>query len=630
MAAIKEYTPYTANGPSGPWTRILDRPADPRHGKLARNVQYEPRSVRTRDGFEAVLDVSGSVFGMYHWVTNSGSVAINRLIYFEGGSTMKMRDLIGGTTQSLFSQSGYSFVAAEAGSRLYIPVFTSAGIGASKMRIVNALLGGVPSDYAFSPPMVTAPVITDTGAGQCTAGDHLFGYILETRTGFTGKPSPQPANVFTPVSFTVSGGSRSLNMAVTATTPDDAAFMHPIMTRRDNPSEYYFVPGASVAVPGGAVWTANMTIDISDEDLANRATLVDEHFDYLTQDVSGSGPFNPFMAIPYGQRMVYLTPQRAYVSDIYDYQVLISPESELDLPGQKQMTSAFVIRGTLYITGPGWTYGFTDSGNGSRAREWGAPSQVSDSLGTTAIRGTCSRTGGDWAWVANKSGLYFFNGQYQPRPMSYGVEPDWNRINWGAPQAISVVDYVDKQTVKVFAPLDSATVPTHIFSFAYDKGFTWEEADFSLDSIAGGNIGCGATVLDPTTGQQQFWVAPAAAGHIWKQTLNLRNDDGAAIDHAYETGLLINPPTGWRYNKVGAVEMDIIGSGTPTVTFVGLNSQFTEELAFDPLSSTPGGYPMNGCDVFDENYSIRIEMNETGGWFDLARVTAYGFRWMVN
>ena len=629
MPAIQGLAPYNAVAPRGPWTRILDRPADPRRGKLAVNVQYEPRSVRTRDGFEHTLAVGGSVFGMYHWITNAGSIAINRLIYFEGGATMKMKDLIGGSTQTLFTQSGYSFVAAEAGNRLYIPVHTSGGIGASKMRIVNALLGGVPADYAFSPPMTAAPVITAPGAGLCTEGQHYFAYILETRTGFTGKPSPQPGNVFTPVAFTVSGGKKTLNLAVTATTPDDAAFIHPIMTRRDNPSQFYFVPDAAVAVPGGTAWTANMTINISDEDLANRATEVDEQFDYFTQDVGGSGPIEPLIAVPYGQRMAYITPQKAYVSDIQDYQVIVDPESTVELPGQKQMVTAFVVRGVLYILGPAWTYGISDSGSGARAREWGSPSLVSGALGTTAVRGVCSRTAGDYAWVANKSGLYYFDGSYKADPISYGVDPEWRRINWGAPHAISVVDHYNEQKVIVIAPLDGATVPTHMLTFDYSDGFTWGTVHFSLDNV-GANVGSGAVVIDPTTGKQEFWLAPSASGQIMKQSFELRADNGVAINSQYETGLLINPPTGWRFNKCGAVELDIIGSGTPTVTFIGLNEVFTEAMIADAMSQNPADYMLMGIDAFDQNLSIRIAVNSSGSWFDLARVTAYCVKYMRN
>lgn len=631
MPAIRGSIPYSAKSPRGPWTRIRDRPADPRRGKLAINMQYGPTGTRTRDGFTPALAVGGSVFGMYHWITNSSGQAINRLIYNEGGTTVKMRNLIAGSTQDLFTQSGtYSFITAEAGNRLYIATFTSAQVAASKVRIVNALFGGVPSDFAFAPPMTAAPVITDTGAGQCTEGEHMFGYILETRTGFTGKPSPQPANVFTPVAFSVTGGSRSLNLAVTANTPADAAFLHPIMTRVGNPTDYYFVPDAAVAIPGGAIaWTANMTINISDEDLLSFATSADENFDYFTQDVGGSGPFEPQAVLSYGQRMVYLTPQTAYVSDIQDYQVLVNPESTIELPGQKQIVTGFVVRGALYLLGPAWTYGISDSGRGVRAREWGTPSLASGGLGTTAIRGVCARSNGDYAWVANQAGLYFFDGAYAADPISYGVDPEWRRINWGAPNAISVVDHYNEQKVVVIAPLDGATVPTHMLTFDYSEGFTWLKVNFSLNNLPT-QIGSGAIVIDPTTGKQEFWVGPGAAGNIVKQSFELRNDSGSPISYKYETGLVINPPTGWRFNKCGAVELDITGAGNYVATFIGLNSNITTVLITDPLSTNPGDYPLLGMDDFDQNWSIRIEGNELNGWCDLARVTCYTTKYMTN
>jgi hypothetical protein len=629
MAAIRGFNSTSAKNPRGPWTKIQDRAANPSRAKTALNVAYGPINVYTRDGFGQALAVSGKVTSMYHWVTTSSGLAINRLVFYESESSLKMRDLIGLSTQTLFSQAARGAVCAEAGNRLFIPTFTTAGIAASQMRIVNALLGGVPFDYGFAPPMTVAPSMSDTGAGQCSSGAHRFGYLLEDRTGFTGKPSPYISGVFTPTSYTVTGSNRALQMTVSGTMPTNASYLHAIMTRKDNPNRWYRVPDASVAVPGGVSWTANIPISISDEDLAARATEVTENFSYLTQDSGGSGPFSPHFAIEYGQRMVYLTEQRAYVSDIQDYQVILNPQSTLDLPGQRRMVTAMVVRGVLYILGPGWTYGIQDSGNAGRAREWGTPALISGGIGTTAIQGTCWRTGGDYAWVANKTGLYYFDGKYSDEPISFGVDPEWARINWGAPQTIQVVDDYVNHKVVVLAPLDGATEPTHMLTFDYRRGKGWRDVDFSLDNLPT-SISSLAMVLDNATGLSSLWVGPAASGHIVKSEIARRNDDGSAIDSQYETGLLVNPPAGYRFTKCGGLELDVTGSGTLAVTFRGLNEVYTRALNSVTLAAAPADYPFVPADDFDQNFSVLLRTNAVSAFFDLARVTAYHLPWMSN
>lgn len=627
--STRGFTPYSTTSPRGPWTRLDHRPVPRNRGSLATNVRFEPNRVKTRDGFAAGVATAAKVTSIYHWVTNDTGLEVDRLIYMESTGDVKMRDMVGGSTATLFTQAGRSIAPAEAGSRLYIPVVTTAGIGASKARVVNALIGGSPSDFAFAGPMTITPSLSETGAGNTTAGAHRFGYILETRTGFVGKPGPVSAGVFTPVSYTVSSGGRTVQLQVSGTMPTDAAFLHPIMTRVDNPDRWYFVPDAAVAVPAGAVWTANMSISISDEDLADSATEVDENFDYLTQDSGGSGPFEPFKCIEFGQRMVYLTPQKAYISDQQNYQALTEIEHAVQLPGQRRIITGFPIRGVLYLLGPSWTYAFSD--NGERPRFWGQPEIISGTIGAGGVNCVEGRTGGDYAWVANYTGLYFFNGQYDKdaRPVSYMVDPEWRRINWGASHTIQIKDDYLNQRVTVIAPLDGATEPTHMLVFDYSQGTNWTSIDFSLDNLPSSFSSIGI-VTNRTTAQPQIWIGPSASGNFLVQTTNLRNDNGSAIDSQYETGLLIPEGAGWKHMKMGWLELDIAGSGNLAMTVYGLDRTYSEVLAAITLAADPGEHPLMGLDFNSENFSVRLRTNASGAWFDVSRITGLCTRWMTN
>jgi len=623
--SLRGFTPFSIQGPRGPWTRLDHRPVPTPRGSAARNVRFEPNRVKTRDGFQNDFAVSAKVKSLYNWITNYGGSEVNRIVYMEN-NTVKMRDMVALTTTTLFTQAGRSAPPAEAASRLYIPVYTDAGIGASQARIVNALIGGAPSDYAFAGPMTISPTMTATGAGNCTPGSHLFGYILETRSGFLGKPSPFSGSVFSPVSFTVAAGGKTLNMAVSGTMPADSAYLHPIMTRIDNPNRWYFVPDASVAIPAGA-WTANMTINISDEDLADSATQVDEHFDYITQDTSGTGPFNPHLIIEVGQRLAYLTPQRMYVSDQQAAQVITEAENALELPGQRQMITAFTLRDNLYVLANAATYGFSD--NGDRPVLWGAPELVSGRIGTTGVRCVQNRTGGDYAWVANYSGLYFFDGQYDERPISYMNDPEWKRINWAVPNVIQIEDDYVNQRVMVAVPLDGATEPTHILTWDYSRGFKWSDVDFSLDNLPSSFSSLGM-VRDRTTGRYEVWVGPAAAGNVLRQIPNLREDAGSAINSQYETCLLVPRGSGWKFMKMGWLEFDVVGAGNLDVTVNGLDRVYDDVLDDVTMATAPGDYPLLGLDFNDQNFSILVGTSAAGSYFDICRITGYMVKWMTN
>lgn len=622
---VEGYSRAGVIGPRGPWTRTDQKPAARGRGTSARNVRFEPSRVKTRDGFSAGLAVSAKVTSLYHWKTNNAGIEINRLIFMEG-SDVKMRDLIGATTTSLFTQSGRSIATAEAGSRLIVAVATTDAVGASKARIVNALIGGAPSDFAFAGPMTIVPAMSTTGAGSCSVGDHKFAYILETRSGFTGKPSPYTSGVFAPVTYTVAAGGKTLNMQVSGTMPSDAAFLHPIMTRRDNPNRWYFVPDGSVAVPAGA-WTANISISVSDEDLADSAEEVSENFDYLTQDTGGSGPFDPFRVIEVGQRIAYLTPQKVYISDPQNYQVITEIEHAIQLPGQRRITTGFPLRGNFYMLGPSWTYGVSD--NNDRPRLWGQPELVSGAIGTTGTNCVEWRTGGDYAWVANYSGLYYFNGQYDARPVSYMVSPEWNRINWGAHYAIQMRDDYVAQRLTLAVPLDGATEPTHMFVFDYSQGFRWTDIDFSLDNLPSTFSSVGL-IQDRSTGRTELWVGPSAAGNILRQEAGLRSDNGAAINSRYETGNLLMAARGAKEYKIGGMELDVAGVGDLSIIVKNLNRTWTETPPALTLSAAFPEYQLIGTDINADSATVELATNAVGAYFDLSRVEILYVPWHLN
>lgn len=560
---------------------------------------------------------TGRVASMYHWITASILGLVNRLVFFEAPDKLRVRDLIGNATATFFTLAGAGASVAEAGGRLFIAIYTTGGGGAGECRIVNALLSGTPVDKAFTGPMTITPTVTDQGDGQVTEGEHLFGYILETRTGYTGRPGPTVGNVFTPVAFTAAAGGRKLRLEVNGTMPTDAAYLHPIMTRKDNPATFYFVPDAAVAVPPGVPYTAWMDVDYSDSNLASRAEEATDNFSLLSQ-VSGVGPITPSAVVALGRRMAYFYYNKVYVSDFDDFQSITEDRHVLQTAGQKQLVTGFQIRGVNYLFGPGWTFAVID--NDDFPRTWGQPHQVSDALGATGAHCVTAQTGGDYGFVANEQGFWLFNGQYADKPLSYYCE-DWKQINWAASYSVKVIDFPKRQKVVVNAALGTDTTPTHRFVFDYSNGMTPETVNISIDYLGVGQFGTSAVIVDPSTGVSMEVVGPHAAGNFLKFDDEALDDAGGIIHSVWESSIIKGRRAARDYRYAG-VWPSIRGEGKAIVTVFNQSRKENVQLEF-PLEMNPDSDPLETFDFVAEAVTVRFETSELRHHFDLEDFDVY-------
>ena len=616
----------------GAWSRMDGKRARPTRAQIARNVRFDPKGPITRDGHSSFLAVSGKVTSMFNWLTSVfGTGRLNRLIYFVSGDTLVMRDLINSATVALFTLAGRAASIAEAGNRLYVAIMDSDAESAGEARVAHALIGGAPSDKAFSPSMTPIIVVAESGVGDVDAGEHLFGYLAESRSGFVGAGCPDLSGTFTPVAFTVGSGGKALTLKFTANIPDWAAYVHPIMTTIDNPHEFFFVPDGAMTVPGSAVaWPVTMVADISDADLGRVAVSANKHFNYLHQVAAGTGPIKPSVIVPIGRRLAYFENVKVYVSDEDDFEVITEDEHVLYLPGRKQVVTGFSLRGNFYVLGPNWTYSFSD--NKDTPVTWPTPFTVSESQGTTAPFGVTVRTSGDFGWVANPAGLWRFLGAFEEMPVSFMNETEWKRINWAVPAAIQVVDDVTNQRVRVAAPLDDATEPSHILTWYYRNGFSPFAVDFTLDDFSTGAFSSIAIVNNPTTRKNVCLIGPDAGDtDIWQEDADTKDDVGDAIDSVYETGLLITRSDGGsKINRFGAADFAISGAGTARVTVYEKGRKNSDEGIPIELEESPDEEPQRRFDLKGDNASIRIQTNSADAWFDLSRIRIYWRKWLTN
>ena len=592
----------------GSWSRVDSNRVLPNRAFFCKNVRFDTGRILTRFGLNSFALVGGTVTSIYDWQTS----AFGRVLFFEAPDKLRSlnRSNFAEPAVTLYTLAGRAASVAEYGGQAFIAIYNNAGLGAGQayVAIPDTASSAATADKAFAPPWTIAPVISDTGtgAGQVTEGGHLFAYIVETRSGFTGKPSPQPANVFTPTAFTVAAGGRVLRMDITGTFPADAKFIHPIMTRVNNPDAWYFVPDAQVPVPIGGPATIIAVINVSDEDLANAAEPVNDEngdlFQALTQKVDGTGPFHPSVVFNYGNRLAWVVDKKVYFSDIDDPQFVTEDQHAIQIPGGRRIITGCQLRGSAYLFGPQWTYEISD--NGDFPKSWARPAQVSSSIGTPCPAGIEWRTGsGDFLWVVSRSGLYMFNGQYIPRPISYYNTVEWARINWEASHVITIRDDYINQRVLMAVPLDANMECSHVFCWSYARGMTPEDVDFSFfdyDFTAFGTIGL---VQDPLTLNNVLWISPIGGGSISREDPTQLTDVGGLIDGQWESGFVLGGEGRRQINRFGGLDISIAGSGLLTYSAFSPDRlrSATDTINLSPF---PGEEFQDRFDLTEEDISI--------------------------
>lgn len=584
---------------------------------------------------------------MHNWV----AAGINKLV-IQFGVNVGLIDIPTLTVGSfIYTVTGANSIlsVAEAGLALYFATFDVNGLGTSLVEIINTNLIGHPADLAFDDPPTFVPTISRyVPPGKCTVGTHKFAYVVQTRTGFVGRPGPVDGSFkLIDVSFpiTTANGPSKLKFEITFSTsyPADWETIFVIMTRVDNFAQWFFVPGASAPLPGGG-GTLDIDINITDEDLA-LAVDANPNFFFITQSL---GNITPSVVCTYGARMVYVVNDTLYISDISAYQQLTPDLNTIQAPGRRRIWSVFPLRGVLYMVGDNWTYSTVD--NTGYPRTWAAPQEVSSNIGSPAPYGVGWRTASDYAWVAHESGLYLFNGMYSKLPISYRNAAIWARINWTVAYRIQVRDYPLLHQVWVLVPLDASTFGSHILVWDYTNGFDplagvmdTDKVDFSLYYLAGGTtISSIELVKDSSVNRSSMWAGPTVGGasvHVLQQSLGNpgtpghTTDDGAAIHAVWESGFcLTSAEKPSKVIRFWAYFFSVRGNGNLVVTIY--NKDRTRSVVTAPivLATAPGKEPERKGEMQSENISIRLETGSSvaGEWFDVSDMNVYWKPWITN
>lgn len=568
---------------------------------------------------------------MFNWLVYNVDRWYSFLVYLEGPNAIRLLQIGGlapGTIINLYNQVCVGLSIVEADTRVFIASFDANGAGLDRPKIVNAFLSGAPVDTAFPDPMTATPTIAESasGLGSISAGEHLFTYRLETRSGFPGKPSSAV------VAFTVSPGGRYVTFDMTVAIPGDGAVIHVLATTQDDHATFYDIPFARISVAAGnPAWHVVIPVDFADEALVAASASADAtaRFSYLT----GSGAPRPSKIFRYGNRTCYIAGKKCYISDPYSAQTLSEDQHAVQVEGQIDIVTGESIRTSVALFCANSTH-VLGGNNNKVPREWAPPVRVSDAIGAGGPNCVKPSTGAEFLWVAHESGLNIFNGAYGEIPVSVMFESDWKRINWAAGETIQMEDSQTERVLYILVPLDGATRPNYRMVIDYQRarsqgGVDPEQIDYVLDDYKVGGVVTAvpsiAFVQDYDTKKRQLWMG-LDGGVAIKQDLTARNDNGQILNALYETGLVLAPSQARNLmSKFGGIAADVKGSGTLLVSPYGMNRRVTPDDGAEPitLEDEPNGMAESKWHMDNENQSIRMEVNELNDWFELSGLTVY-------
>ena len=614
----------------------------PPHAIRADNCVFYEGEVHTRNGFGEAYNVNATAHALYNWVTSLG----NYIVYWTQGSGLRMRDIASPSTLTSFSVSGgWAAVFANTGSWLYVAHFGTDNKGASTGRVLVKQSGTFYLDQLFPGPITTTAAASEpVGAGVVTAGIHRLAYAIQYRGGFIGKLCPDSGSgtpgindTLAYVSITASGSKKIEWTINPGSWPTGAVKVHVAMSPVSSPNDFIFVPDAEQTISGSSPVT--FTINISDEDLiaAQGQNDASKHRFLYTSTVGGTAPFNPGCIFPYGDRMVYITSltdvagqsySAVFASERGQHQHITVDLHSLKIPAGVQLVTGFEMNGSAHFFGPQGTFRTVD--NRLDPVQWSQLVHV-DTRGTNSVRGVCVNAQEGYAWVADVSGLYLYDGGgYSGNPISLR-QAEWSRINWGVAYSIQVIDDVQRQVVYVVAPIDDDATHT-IFSWNYRDGKDPYRANFSKWTVSNYTVASAAMVQNDlgsmpnqVAKEIEFWLGG---------TTNLRRlksdhdsapyTDGSSdgIAWTYETG---NIGDGRSHQVVRhhAIHLRVLGSGTLAITALNSDDTWSKTMNSVTLSTAPGKDWERGIDRMADRLRLRFATSAAGAYCKLKGFTHY-------
>ena len=469
-----------------------------------------------------------------------------------------------------------------------------------------------------APAAGSAMVAVDGAPGIVPVGTRLIAVIYETNTGFYTRPGPEIATVFTPTSYTGPGGLK-INLSNIPTGPAVVIRRYILCTRSDE-FEYFFVPDEKGGLIDNNIDTT-ATLDFFDTDLIESADYL---FDVLERIPAGTGMsiYNGKLALwgfpaPDGSliHVSFAGEPEAFHAD--EGLVIVSKDDGY------RITNGIPIRDVLYIFKEKGIHAVSD--NGDIPSNWDTY-LVDKAIGTT-VKGISTvspteETGPhiDVALIADKSGLYMFDGVVRFPDLTWKISKLWEAITLTS--ADIFIDVV-KKCIYITGYNNGILIGSYEEGFEPNK-IKWCPWIFSKNVLGG-------TFLDAATGGNPEFVFnfnDVADLKFYKLVASQRNDLGTTgIRHYLRTALLSKQQD--MVSLFGALKLRVSGAKNLKTFMDSLDDSggdASKRYVMQPLTlvNKPGRDIMRYMQFETEAVSLTLEMNDgKDSWFRASRLTLY-------
>lgn len=615
---------------------------------LSQNVEYTHRGWMSRRPFALLFNagVAGTIRSFFNWVY----AGFNRVLYLSVGAAVaiRIREIsTGDDRQAGTVVSSDMMVAANAGSRAYVALANTSPsgpkmpTGAQRAQVIGqdpASPATIQMEGIWEPPpgagsfTFSAASFNSTVFGV-TAGVHKIAILLTTRSGFE-------TALVEIGSYTSVGGQDTLSV-VFGGGISASFYSAKLLAAPVNSLRYFEIPQAdNIRTVLSGSWDFLFRVDDVMLSAGREIDIVEGKYFYGKNSVN----LNPHSIVAYGSRIAYIgeipdptiannKTSAVWFSEPGLPQDIFLDKSMVQVTGNLKVTAGVVIGDIFYALGPSYTFGIPGNLVDSPSL-WPPPYLVDDKIGARDQDCIAADQSRQYMFVANPSGLWLFRGgAYKTRAVSHYQHKTWKRINWNASVGtVRVVDDSENYVVKVIAPLDGASTPTHHLVWNYQD--SQEEPDpesckFSLDPIGSRTAGM---ILRSDGSGSEFCVAPSSGtDRVWRQMRRGESgedngqDEGAAFTSIYETARL--PGKSQRVLQAHGFHTWASGAGSLGMTVydrTGIRAEARAPLALSANPNAPAFRPIRS--LRSEEYRVRYSI--TGGRVEVSSIVFYYTRLM--
>jgi hypothetical protein len=286
--------------------------------------------------------------------------------------------------------------------------------------------------------------------------------------------------------------------------------------------------------------------------------------------------------------------------------------------------AAFTLRNNLYFVKERSMYVTATDGVNEPAL-W-MVEEISNKVGTPSAHGV--GMGEEWAVIAGRSGLYYFDGS-EPIKLSQEIQPTWDAINWQYGQNLWVQVDTQHKRILVGVPMGSATQPNQILTLDYTEGFqdplvaaltTPERGRKWAPWMIAANS-CG--LIERATGTAQIFLGTNnSSGKIYAPVEGQYSDDGAAINSFYSSAFLAATGLSGR-NLFGYLTGYVQGAGSLALSAVSPGGVTSASLGAWTLSAPASRDMEQFTNILAERVSYQIGTNAVGSWFAVTKLVPW-------